>query len=186
MRIHAITSHLTLLPICIITLCHNKFSMQNSNSSMHTLPIKDIWGKPMLPSDFQQPPAASSPPPAAATTEEIVGPADYVDTSDDETSDHEKDANMAPEKETPKKTRKETPMETGGQGSESGIDLDTTPNTAQMSEEEVSAYLFDLEKRLKLTEVLSKQNKRNLLTVNKNQQILTSRMLRSEREDVRG
>ena len=120
MRIHAITSHLTLLPIYIITLCHNKFSMQNSNSSMHTLPIKDIWGKPMLPSDFQPPPAASSPPPAAATTEEIVGPADYVDTSDDETSDHEKDANKAPEKET----RKETPMETGSQGSESGVDLD--------------------------------------------------------------
>ena len=91
-----------------------------------------------------------------------------------------------PEKETPKETRKETPMEAGSHGSDSGVDLDTTPNTVQISEEEVSAYIFDLEKRLRLTEVLSKQNKRNLLTVNKNQQILTSRMLRSEREDVRG
>ena len=77
-------------------------------------------------------------------------------------------------------------MDTGNHSSDSGLDLDTTPNTVQMFEEEVSDYIFDLEKRLELTEVLSKQNKRNLLIVNKNQQILTSRMLRSEREDING
>ena len=95
MRIHAITSHLTLLPIYIITLCHNKFSIQNSNSSMHTFPCRDIWGNPTLPSHFQQPSAASSPPPAAVTTEKTDGPADYVDTSDD-SIDHKKDADMEP------------------------------------------------------------------------------------------
>ena len=104
-------------------------------------------------------------------------PADYVHTTDDSIN-HEKVASIDPEKETP--------MDTGNHSSDSGLDLDTTPNTVQMFEEEVSDYIFDLEKRLELTEVLSKQNKRNLLIVNKNQQILTSRMLRSEREDIKG
>ena len=44
-----------------------------------------------------------------------------------------KEASIDPEKET----TKETPMKTGSHGSDSGRDLDTTPNTVQMSEEEV-------------------------------------------------
>ena len=57
-------------------------------------------------------------------------PADYVYSIN-----HEKEASIDPEKET----TKETPMETGSHGSDFGLDLDTTPNTVQMSEEEVFA-----------------------------------------------
>ena len=77
-------------------------------------------------------------------------------------------------------------MKTGSHGSDFGLDLDTTQNTVQMSEEEVPAYIFDLEKRLRLTERLCKQKKRNLLIVNKQQQVLTLQRLCSEREDVKG
>ena len=73
-------------------------------------------------------------------------------------------------------------MKTGSHGSDFGLDLDTTQNTVQMSEEEVPAYIFDLEKRLRLTE----QNRRNQLILNKQQQVLTLQRLCSEREDVKG
>ena len=106
----------------------------------------------------------ASPPPAMDTSESAEIPTkegENGDTSSDE----------------------EAPMET--ESPDSGHDSSNT-SMVTLTEEEATAYIKDLEKRLSAAEAATEKNKRNLLTVNRHQQSLFSRVLRTERDEVKG
>ena len=165
-------SHLFLL-ICLTINRHNKFSMQSSKS-LPDLSCQDLLD-PVLAIEKNSPSSSSameteaSPSPSSSKSAEQIT-AETTEHEDDNENENEETAN-------------ETPMDT--ESPDSGHDSSLT-STLNMAEEEVSAYLLDLEKRLRATENLSGQNRWNLLTVNSRQQALYTRVLHTEREEIKG
>ena len=80
-------------------------------------------------------------------------------------------------------TGEENPMET--ESPDSGLDSSNT-SMVTLTEEEATAYIQDLERRLSAAEAATEKNKRNLSKVNKHQHSLFSRVLRTERDKVQG